>query len=364
MDVGVIGLGAMGKNHVRVYAELKGVGTVTVFDPGAGVAEEVAREMGAVQVQTMDDLLAGADAVSICLPTRYHVEAALQAFDADVHALIEKPVCLTSQDIERFNPIVPEIVRILRDPLYVEMKRHNPFSSRVNGGSVVEDLMIHDIDIIFHALFSGPYTMDAACTFDVCGALFEFGKTPVYLSASRRASKKVRSVTIEMEEMTVEGNFMTQEVYVYRKPENYHVEAQRYVQENIIEKVMVGKVEPLRTELATFLDCVKGGRPFPVTPEQAVENVRVCESIARQVHAWPHPYGGGDRHGLCGHPGGGALCGCAGVFDGVWLPAGFQKFRLQDCDAQCGGEPAERGGAGACRASFEGGGCREVPVHG
>jgi len=303
MDVGVIGLGAMGKNHVRVYAELKGVGTVTVFDPGTAAAEEVARETGAVQAQTMDDLLAGADAVSICLPTRYHFEAALQAFDAGVHVLIEKPVCLTSQEgeqliaripedlvvgvghIERFNPIVPEIVRILRDPLYVEMKRHNPFSSRVNGGSVVEDLMIHDIDIIFHALFSGPYTMDAACTFDVCGALFEFGKTPVYLSASRRASKKVRSVTIEMEEMTVEGNFMKQEVYVYRKPENYHVEAQRYVQENIIEKVMVGKVEPLRTELATFLDCVKTGRPFPVTPEQAVENVRVCESIARRVHA-------------------------------------------------------------------------------
>ncbi|HDQ07347.1 MAG TPA: Gfo/Idh/MocA family oxidoreductase [Methanoculleus sp.] len=303
MDVGVIGVGMMGRNHARVYSELKGVDELWLFDLNAEAAGEVARSTGAVPADSMGELLRSVDAVSLCVPTPYHFASAKEVLGAGVHVLIEKPVCLTSQEgeqliglipddlvvgvghIERFNPIVPEIVRILGDPLYVEMKRHNPFSSRVNGGSVVEDLMIHDIDIIFHALFSGPYTMDAACTFDVCGALFEFGKTPVYLSASRRASKKVRSVTIEMEEMTVEGNFMTQEVYVYRKPENYHVEAQRYVQENIIEKVMVGKVEPLRTELATFLDCVKSGRPFPVTPAQAVGNVRVCESIARQVHA-------------------------------------------------------------------------------
>jgi len=74
---------------------------------------------------------------------------------------------------------------------------------------------------------------------------------------------------------------MSQEVYVYRKPEHYHVEEQRYVQENIIEKVMVGKVEPLKTELNTFIDCVKTGQPFPVTPKQAMENVKICESITK-----------------------------------------------------------------------------------
>jgi predicted dehydrogenase len=90
-------------------------------------------------------------------------------------------------------------------------------------------------------------------------------------------------IHIEEEEFTIQGDFMTQEVYVYRKPEHYHVEEQRYVQDNIIEKVMVGKVEPLKTELSTFVDCVKKGIPFTVTPEQGLANVRVCEAIKKQM---------------------------------------------------------------------------------
>ena len=303
MDVGVIGAGAMGRNHARVYAELKGVDDVWVFDQNAEAAKEVAQQTGGLQAGTMGELLRRVDAASLCVPLGDHFAYAREVITAGVHLLIEKPVCRTSYEgealiglipddlvvgvghIERFNPILPELRRIVKDPLYAELKRHNPAASEVSGSSVVEDLMIHDIDIILHVFFSGEYTMDSAFTFDVCGALFEFGKTPVYLSASRRASKKVRSICIEMEEMTVEGDFMRQEVYVHRKPENYHVEAQRYVQENIVEKVMVGKVEPLRTELATFLECVKTGHAFPVTPEQAVENIRVCESITRRVHA-------------------------------------------------------------------------------
>ena len=69
------------------------------------------------------------------------------------------------------------------------------------------------------------------------------------LSASRKASKKIRTVYIEEEEFTIEGDFMNQEIYVYRKPERYGIEYERYTQENIIEKVLVNKVEPLKEEL-------------------------------------------------------------------------------------------------------------------
>jgi predicted dehydrogenase len=61
------------------------------------------------------------------------------------------------------------------------------------------------------------------------------------------------------------------------------MEAQRYVQEDIIEKVMVGKVEPLKQELETFIDCVKNQSPFPVTPEQAIRNLEFCEKV-RAAH--------------------------------------------------------------------------------
>jgi len=297
MDAGVIGTGAMGRNHVRVYTELKEVGTTYVYDLDHAAAEAVAVQNGAEVCASMDEFLRKAEAVSVCVPTPYHFSTARQCIGAGVHTLIEKPICLTAEEgerllaeipdgltvgvghIERFNPIVDEVRRLVSAPLYVQVSRHNPASARVSGSSVVEDLMIHDIDVIFHALFSGPYTVASAGTDDVAAALITFGTTPVYLSASRKASKKVRSIYIEQEEATIEADYMTQEVYVYRKPGAYGLVDGQYRQENIIEKLLVNKVEPLKTELQTFVRCARDAKPFPVTPAQGLENLRVCERI-------------------------------------------------------------------------------------
>lgn len=324
MDIGVIGVGAMGRNHMRVYTELKGVKNVVIYDQNVAAAEELAFAHDAVLASSISELVGMVDALSICVPTHYHYTVAEQvisdgknrlhrpeltknfyttaeqAVKKGVHMLIEKPICGTVADahklaalfppdltvgvghIERFNPIIDEIARIVKDPLYVEMKRHNPSSARVTVSSVVEDLMIHDIDIVVNRLFSSPYTLSCAGTSEVCGALFRFDGTPVYLSASRKSSKKIRMIYIEEEDRTIEGDFMTQEVYVYRKPESYSLVDERYVQENIIEKVLVNKLEPLKRELGTFVECVRAGKPFPITPGQGIRNLEICEEISGQ----------------------------------------------------------------------------------
>ncbi len=297
MEVGVIGTGIMGKNHVRVYSELRYVTGLYVYDINQKAASEVALHNGAVPCATIEDLLKKVDAVSVCVPTRYHRETAQQVLEEGVHMLLEKPICSTVEEanhileligsnqivgvgqIERFNPIVPEIQRICKKPLYVEFNRHNPASARMTESTVVEDLMIHDIDIVRNVLFKDSYDLTAGGTDDIVSTLFRFNSTPTYLSASRKSSKKVRRIYIEEEDLTIEGDFMTQEIFSYFKPEKYHVENERYVQENIIEKVMVNKVEPLKVELQTFLECAKKRKPFPVTPEQATENLRICEEI-------------------------------------------------------------------------------------
>jgi len=297
VDVGVIGTGTMGRNHVRVYSEQKQVSDLYVYDVNYQATTNVALQNDAIPCDTLSSLLDNVDAVSICVPTEHHLATAREVFQAGVHALIEKPICKTVAEaeklkemippdlvvgvghIERFNPIVPEIKRICREPLYVEINRHNPSSSRISGATVVEDLMIHDVDILCHVLFGDGYTLTAAGTEDIASALFQFGSTPAYLSASRKSSKKVRRIYIEEEELTIEGDFMTQEIFSYWKPEKYQVENERYVQENIIEKVMVNKVEPLKVELSTFLDCAKQHKPFPVTPDQAIHDLGVCEEI-------------------------------------------------------------------------------------
>jgi len=316
MDVGVIGIGMMGRNHARVYSELKSVKDLVVFDTNTDYAREYARNNDVHLAESLKELCGMVEAVSICVPTKFHYQIAETALNnsnshhspllhtiasnaahSGIHLLIEKPICSTSKEaeklqslvspdlvvgvghIERFNPIIDEIARIITKPLYVEIKRHNPASARINDSTVVEDLMIHDIDIAVHKLFNSDYRLRCAGSKDICGALFQFNSTPVYLSASRKSSKKMRTILIEEENVTIEGDFMNQEIYIHRKPDQYKLENERYVQENIIEKVLVNKVEPLKVELSTFLHCINTDKKFPVTPAQATENLRICERI-------------------------------------------------------------------------------------
>ncbi len=298
MKVGVIGTGMMGRNHVRVFSELRAVREVMVFDLDADAAAAVASTLGATTAPSIEALLDRVDAVSICVPTPYHLATAERVASAGVPMLIEKPVCAGVEEgerlldalprglvagvgqIERFNPVVGEVARMVSDPLYVELKRHNPTSSRITGTSVIEDLMIHDIDILAHVLFPGvARRVSAAGGEDVCSALFSLGDCHAQVSASRKSSKKIRSLYIEEEEATIEADLMTQEVYVYRKPDRYTQNGGRYVQDNIIEKLLVNRLEPLRVELQAFLQAVTGGPAFPVTLAQGVENLRIANAI-------------------------------------------------------------------------------------
>jgi len=302
MDVGVIGIGQMGRNHVRVYSELKEVGDLYVYDLQKEAASRVSKEYNTFVASDIKELTRSVDAVSVCVPTPHHFSTVWELLRKNIHLLIEKPICQQSCDakklieiipediivgvghIERFNPIVSEIHNMMKDPLLVDIKRLNPTSSRLSGTSnVVEDLMIHDIDILLHSLFSGTPEIHAMGGSEIASALMKFGDSIVQISASRKSSKKVRMIHIEQEDMTIEGDFMTQEVYVFRKPGKYNVENERYVQENIVEKVQVAKKEPLRTELQTFLSCIKSGNPFPVSPIEALENIELCEKITHQM---------------------------------------------------------------------------------
>lgn len=298
MKIGVIGTGLMGRNHARVYSELKGVDEIYVFDVNKANAASI-KDLDVINCDSLNELLENVDAASICVPTKYHLEVAREAIENDVHCLIEKPIALTVEDgeelvnllenknlivgighIERFNPIVKELENMIEDPIYVEMKRHNPASARITDSSVVEDLMIHDIDILFNILFNMKnYRISSAGNRDVCKALIAFNGSVVSLSASRKASKKIRSVYIEDAKFTIEADFMTQEIYTYWKPGVYGVENEKYMQENVIEKVLVNKVEPLKVELRTFVDCIKKKEEFPITPWQALRNIRICEEI-------------------------------------------------------------------------------------
>lgn len=303
MNVGVIGVGAMGKNHVRIYAEFKAVDKVYIYDINEEATKWICNRHKDVIVicKTIDSLLEKVEAVSICTPTKDHYEITKEAIERKVNCLIEKPVSLNLEEgesllkylnnnlvigvghIERFNPVIREVKSLLQRPRYIEIKRHNPQSLRISDSDVVLDLMVHDIDLVWNYFLSGiSYEVYSFWESDLCKVIAKFNDCTVSLSASRVSCKKIRNIYVEDEGFSIDGDFMSHDVYVYRKPQKYTEEESRYMQENIIAKVLVNKIEPLKEELKMFIECVQEDKQFPVTVEQAVVSLRIAEEIKRK----------------------------------------------------------------------------------
>lgn len=302
MNIGIIGLGKMGKNHLRVYSEMRGIDEIFVYDTSSEVLRHLRDKYNVKICDSLDDLLRKVEAVSICVPTKYHYIISKKAIDANLNCLIEKPFTSNLEEglelmkfaknkkdlilgvghIERFNPIVNEIKKILIRPRYIDIKRHNPASSRIIDTPVVADLMIHDIDIVWNLFFKDEkYELYSLGNSDIQKVVAKFGDCIISLSASRNACKKERSIYVECDDYTIDGDFMRQEIYIYQRPEKYRMNDVKYAQENVIEKLTIGKVEPLREELKVFIDCIRTKKSFPVTLEQAVKNLEIIENISK-----------------------------------------------------------------------------------
>lgn len=306
MIFGVLGVGVMGKNHVRVLNEIKRVDEVVVYDADEKRAKDVSEEFDVTATTSFEEFLKYCDAISICTPTSQHYKHVTQCMrkgNSEKSIFVEKPIASSYKEglkilrlikgkeiifgvghIERFNPIINEICDLNVEIEYVDIKRHNPASSRVSDTTVVEDLMIHDIDIVFNVLLPDKdFKLSASGNKNIMHILVNFDDTVVSLSASRISSKKIRKIHIENHNLTIEGDYMDQELYIFRGPQIYQTVNEKYVQENVMEKVLINKVEPLKVELKTFVDCVRKGEEFPVTAEQAVNNLRICELIWRKA---------------------------------------------------------------------------------
>lgn len=307
MNIGVIGTGVMGKNHVRCYSRMRGVDDIFVFDTNRKQCLDVGKQYEAMPCDSMEELFGKVDAASICVPTKFHAEVAKKAIEAGIHVLIEKPLAQDVEGakslaksakgsskvvavghIERFNPVVPEIKKHLTpDTDYVSFRRHNPGSGRITDADVIFDLMIHDIDIIWNYLFKdAKYSIKGANSVrnqhgnKIVDALASFGNTMVGVSASKVASKRIREIIVEDEEKTIVADMTSQEMYIYRTASRNEAVNAKYIQENVVEKVSIARVEPLAVELQSFLDAAKGKKKFEVSVDDAVRALMVCDEIS------------------------------------------------------------------------------------
>src|ERR1041385_8607202 len=180
LAVAVVGAGSFGRNHARVYHELRKSGEpvelVAVVDTDASRSAPLAEQFGARAFRSVGEMLdtAQVDAASVAVPTVHHCEVAKSLLQGGVDVLIEKPLASTLEEadeliaaahgaeriaqvghLERFNPAVRAILPIVTQPMFFEVHRLSPFGPRALDVDVVLDLMIHDLDVVL-ALVKSP----------------------------------------------------------------------------------------------------------------------------------------------------------------------------------------------------------------
>jgi predicted dehydrogenase len=278
LRVGVVGAGAMGRNHVRNLAALPGVELVGVHDPRAETAEAVAAEHGTRAFAGLADLAGRIDAAVVASPTVSHAAIGCELLGRGLHVLIEKPIAASLEEadrliaaaadqvlavghIEYFNPAVQALLGVGLPPRFLEVQRLAVFTPRSLDVDVVLDLMIHDLQIL-HALDPSPVTEVRATGIpvlshkvDIANARVELASGCVAnLTASRVSAERVRKLRAFLPSRYYSLDYHAQEIRGYRLEDG---DGGRKILPADLE---VATAEPLRRELEAFVAACRGER--------------------------------------------------------------------------------------------------------
>jgi UDP-N-acetylglucosamine 3-dehydrogenase len=310
MKVGVIGVGAMGQNHARVFSEISEL--VGVTDAVPEQAAKVASRLGTKAYTTVDDLLDDVDAVSICTPTSFHYDTAMKAILKGKHLLVEKPftgdsekaaeicqvaerhgVTLASGFIERCNPIVSVAKETMESGkigkiISLASRRVSSFPARIRDVGVVMDLGIHDVDVMRHITSSNVRSVYAVggrfanpLFEDYANLLMEFENDAVgFVEVNWLTPMKVRKVSFTCSGGFVQMDYTDQslEVSTSKVGNMDQSDMFRIPLEYDVRKISVKKEEPLKTELVRFLEAAESGGVPAAGGVDAVQNLKVCEA--------------------------------------------------------------------------------------
>ncbi len=298
INVAVIGVGAFGRNHARVYHQLaretKAVNLAAVIDENFPRAEAVAKEFNCHAFRSINDLVASSlkiHAATVAVPTIHHLAAARQLMQAGIDVLIEKPVATSLLEadelielarktgriaqvghLERFNPAVRATVPLITQPMFFEVHRLSVFTPRSLDVDVVLDLMIHDLDAVLSFVNSPIKEVRAAGLpilsnkVDIANARIEFASGCIAnFTASRVSTERVRKMRFFQPHQYISIDYSRQDVLVFTVGGREGTPSAN--PEIKVSKPEVAPEEPLHAEISSFLHSVRT-RQKPVVPLQ------------------------------------------------------------------------------------------------
>lgn len=320
VKVGVIGTGHLGKLHTKFLKITEGCELVGVYDMNHEKAKTVAAEFNTNAFESIDELIACCDALSVVASTSAHHELVKKCFASNKHVLVEKPITAKIEEadelvrisneknlilqvghVERFNPAIVALDSYELDPKFIQTDRLAQFNPRGTDVAVVLDLMIHDIDIILSLVKSDVKEIHASGvrvvsdSIDIANARIEFENGAVAnVTASRISQKKMRKMRMFQKDAYISVDFGAglAEVFRLESPsEAGNLQAVFFGEIGIGEKKKmvlyeqppIPEINALEHEIKLFIKAVANNEKPIVSGLDGLKALKVAESIIKKI---------------------------------------------------------------------------------
>jgi len=306
LQVGVVGVGFIGRLHAEHFAANPHVELIGVVDIDARQAAKVAQACECKAYRDADQLVGKVDAISVAVPTIFHREIGAIFLSQGIHLLMEKPLASTVPDAEflaklanrtgatllvghqeRFNSAIMGIAHRIDKPRFIEANRMGKFTGRAGDVDVITDLMIHDIDLVLAMIRSEVHSVSALGAsvitdhVDIANARLEFENAAVAnVTASRVSDEKVRHFRVYLSDQMLELNLLEQSILIEKKVGRSHETTRLNVTREQIETV---PTITLKNEIDHFVDIIlNNGKPF-VSGEDAIAALQVAQLVREKI---------------------------------------------------------------------------------
>jgi predicted dehydrogenase len=301
----VIGAGSFGRHHARVISQLPDVQLVAIVDQNHDLAQSVASEYNAQAFVDVSHLMGRVDTASVVTPTNTHETVASQLLSSGIDVLVEKPIAHSSAagerltrlaadhgrilqvgHLERFNPAIAALTRVVTLPLFFEVHRLSVFTPRSLDVDVVLDLMIHDLDIVLSLTGQSPSEIRAAGIsvlspkVDIANVRLAFESGCVAnLTASRVSTEKIRKLRLFQPGQYISVDYARQDASAFAVTPN----SGAMLPDIGFTALPVEKGEPLQGEIAAFFASVRLRSQPIVDGLQATEALCLAEAILAKI---------------------------------------------------------------------------------
>jgi predicted dehydrogenase len=304
ISVGVVGVGYLGKFHAEKYAASEKAKLVAVVDIDEAKAREIADKYHTEALCDYRQLFGRVQCVSVAVPTRLHRDIAREFLEQGIDVLVEKPLAsnlaegrdlvetaqvgnaiLQVGHLERYNPAIRKLEKIIKEPKFVECHRLAPFVERGTDVDVVLDLMIHDIDVIASLVRSPVQQVEAVGVPvltdkpDIANARIKFANGCIAnVTSSRVSIKRERKVRFFQPDAYISIDYDQRRAQIFYKPPPGATWL-----DIRSESIEIKEGDALADEIDSFLDCVRS-RSLPlVSGAEGLRALEIASMISSQL---------------------------------------------------------------------------------